>query len=107
MNKKIIIEYNDEKYTLEYNRSSVVKMESNNFKLDDINNKPIEMITKLFDGAFYMHHPNIREDIKQEIYEQIPNKDQFIIKLSEMYSDTLTTLLGDSSEGKAKWEVNW
>lgn len=107
MRKQIKIEYNDVEYVLEYTRNSVVEMERNNFNITKLKERPIEMVTKLYDGAFISHHPRMEESIKQEIYEQIPNKDKFIEKLAEMYNETLTTLIGDSDKGKAKWEVNW
>ena len=56
MGKSITFEYEEKKYTLEFNRKSVERLERSGFVLDEISSKPLVMIPMLFHGAFYMHH---------------------------------------------------
>ncbi len=67
MGKQIKFEYKNKEYTLEYTRESVKQMEREGFKGEDIMNKPMLTLPKLFAGAFKAHH---KFDNKQKlIYE--------------------------------------
>ena len=107
MEKQIKLNYEGSEYTLCFNREAVVDLERKGFNFETLNDKPLESVMLLVNGAFYVKHSNISKTTIEKIYSAIPNKTQFINKLAEMYRDTLESLFGDSNEGNAKWEGNW
>lgn len=109
MAKQINITFDGKDYCLEYNRRSVETLERQGFSLKDIENKPMNELPMLFAGAFLKNHRNVKKDIIDNIFDQIPNKPGLLGKLAEMYNEPLETLLDDpeGSEGKAQWATNW
>ena len=111
MAKQLNFEYKNKEYTLEFTRESVKQMEREGFVANDVVNKPMLTLPKLFAGAFKAHH---RFDTKQkqidEIFELFTNKQALVEKLAEMYMEPMETLLDDDNidEGNAiKWEANF
>ena len=104
----ILLKSNDGKhsYKLEYNRSSIVRMEENGFNVADIDKKPISTITLLIRGAFYMHNPSLTDSEIDEITEQVGNSVGLVEGLVQMYQDALTSLAGGSKKDAKnfKWE---
>ena len=96
-------------YTLEFNRKSIEIMERQGFILDELTDKPATMLPMLFRGAFLMHHPTVRRDVIDALYDAIPNKTALIEKLSEMYSEPLLALISDSEadEGNVEWGASF
>lgn len=96
-------------YTLEFNRKSIEMMERQGFILNELTDKPATMLPMLFRGAFLMHHPTVRRDVIDALYDAIPNKTALIEKLSEMYSEPLLTLISDSEadEGNVEWGASF
>ena len=98
MAKQIKFEYKDKEYTLEYTRESVKQMEREGFRGEDILNKPMLTLPKLFAGAFKAHH---KFDAKQkqidEMFELFTNKQALVEKLAEMYSEPIETLMDDDN----------
>ena len=111
MGKQLNFEYKSKEYTLEYTRETVKQMEREGFKGEDIVNKPMNTLPKLFAGAFKAHH---KFDTKQkqidEIFELFTNKQALIEKLAEMYMEPMETLMDDDNidAGNAiAWEANF
>lgn len=96
-------------YTLEFNRKSIEMMERQGFILDELTDKPATMLPMLFRGAFLMHHPTVRRDVVDALYDAISNKTALIEKLSDMYSEPLLTLISDSEadEGNVEWGASF
>ena len=94
MGKQINCEYKNKEYTLEYTRESVKQMEREGFKAEDILNKPMLTLPKLFAGAFKAHH---KFDTKQKT-------------IDEMYAEPMETLMDDDNidEGNAiAWDASF
>ncbi len=109
MAKQIKFEYNKKEYTLEYTRESVKQMEREGFSANDIVEKPMNTLPKLFAGAFKAHH---KYDVKQktidEIFELFGNKHALIEKLAEMYAEPMETLMDGVGEGNAiAWDASF
>ena len=102
----IVLNVNDKKYKLEYNRASIVKMEEKGFDVQDIESKPISTIVMLERGAFYMHNPSLEDDEIDAICENVGGDEKFIAKLTELYMDALKSLTGDKKDKSknVKWE---
>lgn len=107
--KAITIKLEDKKYTLEFNRKTIRAMERQGFVASKLEDMPMSMIMALFSGAFMMHHRNITENEVEKIYKSIRGKEDFLAKLSEMYSDPVIALMDEpeEDEGNAEWEASW
>lgn len=109
MAKTISFEYKDTKYTLEYTRDTIVKMEDWGFDLEEFRKKPVTQVTLLVRGAFYTHHSATKHSLIDEIYDHIPHKDEFISNLIDMYNDSASSLTlepDEDSEGNVKWVLS-
>lgn len=109
MAKTIKLTYDNNVYVLEYNRSTARTLERAGFSLNELSEKPVTMVPMLFQGAFLAHHRKVKSALIDEIMENTPNKDDLIGKLTEMYADTVNTVLEEpaESEGNSSWEASW
>lgn len=109
MSKQLNVTYQGNNYCLEYTRKSVEQMEKSGFVASDIKDKPITTLPALFAGAFIAHHRLVRPDVIEAIYKTMPNKQELIGKLAEMYNEPIMALLEepDEAEGNAVWTANW
>lgn len=114
MSTKITITYKDEKYDLEYTRTTAKVIEDQGFVLDEISAKPATMIPLLVHGAFLRYHRGLKQKMIDEIYKNLVNKvgsdgeEGFISVLAEMYAETVSTLTDETEvdEGNAAtWTV--
>ena len=53
MAKVINFTYKDKDYTLEYTRKTLEKMEADGINLTDLDKKPVTILPKLFEYAFF------------------------------------------------------
>lgn len=102
---KIILNYENKEYELEFNRQSVKMMESQGFVLDEITSKPMTMIPLLFSGAFIKNCKGIKRAVIDEIFDSIGDKTGLMQALMEMYAETLSTLTDDVGEGNVSWTL--
>lgn len=102
----IKITYNKQDYVLEYTRESVKQMENTGFNINQLGDKPANMMPMLFYGAFLAKNKGIKRKLVDEIYDNTPNRNELMDILGEMYADTLLTIIdGEQNEGNAIWEV--
>lgn len=110
-NKQIKLVYKEKEYILEFDRKSVSIMEDNGFIASEFANKPAKMLPIAFNGAFYKHHKFLKEEIKDEIFDNIKDKSGLISELSSMITDQYLSLYGQDedteggNEGNAMWEI--
>lgn len=101
--KQITFSFEGKEYTLEYTRNTVRQMERRGFVADDIVSKPMTVIPDLFAGAFLSKHPNVKREKIDKIYEAMNGKQRLIRALTDMYNDTIESLLDDANEGNCDW----
>lgn len=109
MAKQIIFTYDGKDYTLEYTRRTIKQMEDEGFVARNIDDKPMTLLPSLFAGAFKAHHRFVKQDVIDEIYAHMPNKDKLIEKLAEMYNEPIISLM-EEPEDTAKnvdWMASW
>lgn len=99
----IKLKFDNKEYLLGYNRRTVKQMERMGFSLNKFDDKITINTSLLFQGAFLMNHPKVKNT--DAILEEVPNKSELIGALAEEYADTMNNLVGDSDEGNATWEV--
>lgn len=102
---KIVLNYENKEYVLEYNRQSVKTMEGQGFVLDEIATKPMTMIPMLFSGAFIKNCKGTKRSVIDEMFDGISDKSALMEALVTMYAETLSTLTDDSREGNVSWTL--
>lgn len=107
MAKKITIPYNGKTYTLEFTREVVKHMESQGFRITEIDNMPMTMITALFNGAFEANHPAVKGATKEKIFGSLKRRKKLIQTLAEMYADTYNTLFDDDEDEADEENPGW
>jgi len=104
MGKAIKFNYEGTDYTLEYTKGSIKAMEADGFDYTKITSMPDTMITKLWDGAFLAHHRFTKKDVVQKIYEKMPNKENLLNRLIELYTEPINSLMKEPVEGE---QIDW
>ncbi len=109
MNKQLRFTYQLKEYCLEYTRSTVAAMEKKGFVASDIETKPVTVLPALFAGAFIANHRYVKQDVIDEIYSKMTNKQELIGKLAEMYNEPIMALIDEpaESEGNLDWTASW
>lgn len=108
-NKKIKLTYDGKDYTLEYTRQTISQLEQRGFVAADLAEKPATMLPMAFAGAFLKNHKLVKQEIIDEIFENIKDKQGLIGKLSEMLVECYQSLMNDveteNDKGNAVWEI--
>ena len=95
------------KYTLEFNRETVERMQRQGFVLDT--DRLYISAKDLITGAFRMHHKKLEWTLIEPIWMAQNKRDELLKVLAEMYMEPTTTLMGtDEAEDKdanPTWEV--
>ena len=109
MSKQLRFTYQDKEYVLEYTRKSVEAMEKKGFVASEIETKPVTVLPALFAGAFIANHRYVKQDVIDEIYSKLTNKQELIGKLAEMYNEPIMALVDEpeESEGNLDWTASW
>lgn len=109
MAKQISFRYKGNDYILEYNRKTCANCGIEFSELEQLEDKPelaLDLVPRIWEGAFLMHHPSISKETIKEIYTNIKGKDEGLpVALVEMYAEPLTTLF--SKEGNVEWKKSW
>lgn len=110
MAKTMTIKKGDKVYTLEFTRKTISTMERQGFVAEEIEKRPVTMLPALFAGAFMAHHPSLKRETIDEIYEKLKDKVGLIGKLVEMYNEPIATLMAEpeeGDEGNLSWTADW
>ena len=109
MAKQIIFTYDGKDYILEYTRRTIRQMEDEGFVAKQIDDKPMTLLPALFAGAFKAHHRFVKQEVIDQIYENMPNKDKLIEKLAEMFNEPIMSLMEEpkDSEKNVDWMASW
>ena len=105
--KQIIIDYEGKEYALEYNRESVLKLETLGFDITKVSEKPLNTISLLFYGAFLKNHPHTKKELTDKILGTLKNINKLIDKLIQMYNEPIKFLSDEDDEGNAGWEATF
>ena len=109
MSKQLRFTYQDKEYVLEYTRRSVEAMEKKGFVAAEIETKPVTVLPALFAGAFLANHRFVKQEVIDDIYSKMTNKQELIGKLAEMYNEPIMALVDEpeESEGNLDWTASW
>lgn len=104
MAKQLVFTFEGKEYTLAYTRNTVKQMEVGGFNVEELKAKPNLNVEALFKGAFLANHKHTTNEVKERIFRALPNKDELLNKLVEMYNEPLEALFAEPDEGNA---VSW
>lgn len=95
------------KYTLEFNRDTVDRMQRNGFVLDT---DRLYMSAKdLIVGAFRMHHRKLDWDHIEPVWMAQNKRDELLKVLAEMFMEPTVTLMGtdeaDDKDANPTWTI--
>lgn len=109
MAKTITFNFEGTEYTLEFTRASVATLEKQGFNINDISDKPLTTLPALFTGAFIAHHRFVKRDVVDRIFDKMTNKKDLVMRLAEMYNETIESLVDEpeESEGNLEWGASW
>lgn len=101
---------NTPKYTLEFNRESIVWAERRGFKLNEVADFPVTGVSDLFFYAFRMHHKGMTHDMTDSILADIGgwNTEGLVKRLMALYDagmDSLNTAGGEEKNAKYALEL--
>ena len=114
MSTKVTVTYKKQDYILEFSRTTAKQIEDQGFVLDQLTDKPANMIPLLVYGAFLKNNRGIKRALVDEIWDNLVGKvgsdgeDGIINTLAEMYAETVSSLMGENAvdEGNAAtWTV--
>ncbi|MBR1749975.1 MAG: DUF5055 domain-containing protein [Ruminococcus sp.] len=107
-NKKIRLSFEGKEYTLEFSKNTVRAMQANGFDISKLDVFPNLVIPDLFAGAFRKNHPFIKNDVLENIYGSIRNKDELIRTLGEMYNEPALGLFEEPEDDtkNVEWTVD-
>ena len=95
------------KYTLEFNRETVERMQRQGFVLDT--DKLYTSSKDLITGAFRMHHKKLEWKMIEPIWMAQNKRDELLKVLAEMFMEPTITLMGtdevEDKEANPTWEV--
>ena len=98
MAKKINFKYNDKEYTLEFTRNTISTLERQGFVPQDLLTKPMTMLPTLFRGSFLAHHPFVKQDVVDEIFSLMKDKQGLLNQLVEMYNEPIESLISEPND---------
>ena len=109
MAKQLIFTFEGKEYTLEFTRRTVAEMEKKGFIASEITDKPMTTLPALFAGAFLANHRFVKQDVIENIYSKLTNKESLIGKRAEMYNEPIMALVEEPEEdkGNVDWTATW
>lgn len=109
MAKTITLTFEGREYILEFTRTTIAEMERRGFRASDITEKPMLTLPALFSGAFLAHHRNVKANVIDAIFKKIPDKQNFLYALGDMYNEPIESLMDEpeEDEGNATWSQSW
>lgn len=105
MAKQILFTHNGTDYTLEFTRASIQKLEARGFDISEVKKKPMTYLPLIFAGAFVAHHPFVKKEVVDDIFNQMKDKETLFDKLATMYNDPMEAMM--ENEGNLEWKATW
>jgi hypothetical protein len=106
MSKRLILtDKEGNKYTLEFNRITIDRMQRNGFVLDT---DRLYMSAKdLITGAFRMHHRGMEWDKIEKVWTVQSHRDELLKKLVEMFYQPTIDLMGSEEQDGEEENPTW
>lgn len=110
MSKQITFKIDKDEYVLEYDRAAIQEMESEGFRINEIDVRPFTMIPMLVHGAFKKHHSALSYAKVEEVWNTIGTSDTLVAALSAMIAEQAESLVPsdkNNTENPIKLTLNF
>lgn len=106
MSKRLILtDKEGNKYTLEFNRITIDRMQRNGFVIDT---ERLYMSAKdLITGAFHMHHRGMEWDKIEKVWKAQSHRDELLKKLVELFYQPTIDLMGTEEQATEDENPTW
>lgn len=101
-NKITISTSSGETYTLEYDTKSARQVGRD---IEAASGDQLAYIDALVHNAFVKNHNNVSKKVRDEVYADLPEKEEFLALLGHFYQAVLAEKLEDK-DAKSSWEVS-
>ena len=91
----------DGKWTCEYDKASIRKLEEKGYNFRELEKKPFTMMGVLFYGSLLKNHPNITFEEADKIYDEYGDQ-ELLKELDIMIEEAVK--LGEKKNPNAKWK---
>lgn len=95
-------------YTMEFNRRTAQyveeRLEINVAKMFNEHTIPLTKMPQFFYASMMMHHPNMKVETAEAIYQELGDKFELMQALIGLYSTAINSLFEEPEEGKA---ITW
>lgn len=105
MSNPITLDYKGEHYVLEFDRKTVKQLMGNGLNMDYFSNNPIDAIPRLFKASFFKNHRRTTENVKDEIFKLISDKEGLYQALIELYLEPIQELMDEPEDESSK--ITW
>ena len=102
---KVVVPYNGQKFTLEFNSRVVKNMERRGFQLNM--DFPMTCADDLWLGALQMHHKGIMPERAKEIWDAQTRKDDLLAALVTLYSKPFKDMMSDPEGADENADPTW
>lgn len=103
--KSVTLEYNGSIYTLEFNRRTAAMVERQyGFSMNELTSGKISFLPDLFRCALVMHHPKMKQETADMLFDLMDDKQGLMICLVELYANAINSLMESPEEGKG---ISW
>ena len=105
---RVNVEVEGRKYVLEYSRAVVKAMEASGFSVDSAESMPVTMTEALVLGAFEMHHPDMTEEERMDVWAKLPKEQggrSLLQALVRLYMVPINSLMADPTTTTATWTL--
>ncbi len=110
---KIAVDLDGRRYELEFNRTTVKRMEREGFSIDGIRTMPVTMVEKLVIGAFEMHHPSMTTAQRLAVWAALGGHDDdestgeqgLVTALMQLYMAPVNALIADPTTPTGTWRL--
>ncbi|MBR4723478.1 MAG: DUF5055 domain-containing protein [Clostridia bacterium] len=110
MSKQLTFTYKDKEYTLEFTRKTVTELERKGLVVSEFGERPMTVLPTLFAGAFLAHHRYTKQEVIDDIFKHMVDKEGLVNKLAELYNEPMAELVEEpeeGDEGNVNWTASW
>lgn len=103
---RVVVQWDGSEYVLEFNRTTVKRMEANGFDVSKLDAAPVTVAEELVVGAFEMHHPSMSRAARLMVWDALGGKvgdDGLFAALVQLYSVPVNSLMADPTTPTATW----
>lgn len=101
----ITFDYKGARYELEFTRKTAKSLMGNGLTMQYLQDNPLDAIPRLFYGAFNANHARTTMNMREEIFNNIGDKESLLEALYELYLAPFDEVMAEPEDDSAK--ITW